>query len=498
VVGMTASSAPAPQGAVVDWLASLFNPGGNPDVLDRRAQQYAQVRDTLAQQGQALQAQLGRLRSPNEWSGQGADAFHHDGTDVATHLGELQRSYQLASQALAAQAEQKRHQQRQAEVLLVTIGLTALAVGLVALAPVALAAGGAAVAAEGVAAEGLAVEGAAAAEGAAAEGGALPSFLGEAASIGEEFAAYVSRTFSQALQELRTIMARTGLTRVQGFKSMKTIGGVTVAARAFDKGLASMSQRGWQFSNVLPALGDALNPLKWDATDIANTLFLTAAGPAIAVSPLADLIGLRVPAPHPDSLLSSALGPLADKGVGKVIGEVFDGAVMNGAATAVGAFALNGQPLDNPDTWAAIGRSTLTGGAAGGAGGLITALRPSGAISGGLDQTKALRLGFAFPADVAIAAGTRSPPPASTLPPGVPQQPVEQPQFQPTFVGGNQVTVQPGETLSSIAERDLRNAGQWPALQQANPDSVDGHQNLIRPGDAIDEPLLPDPQSPTK
>src|SRR5882724_679503 len=141
-----ADTGPAPNGAVGDWLASLLFPGGNPDALERQAQQYQQLRDLLTGHRKGLTDQVDALHTAGGWSGPAADAFKQDATDIGTSLDELAHSYDLAARALGAQADQKRQQQGLADALWVTIGLTVLAGGLVFLAP---AAAGAAVAVEG-------------------------------------------------------------------------------------------------------------------------------------------------------------------------------------------------------------------------------------------------------------------------------------------------------------------------------------------------------------
>jgi nucleoid-associated protein YgaU len=95
---------------------------------------------------------------------------------------------------------------------------------------------------------------------------------------------------------------------------------------------------------------------------------------------------------------------------------------------------------------------------------------------------------------VGIAAGTAAPPPSNPVPAPPPEEPPTPQQFQPKFSGGKKVKVKPGESLSEIAERDLGDANLWPALQKANPEPVDGHPDLIHPGDEIVEPLLPAPE----
>ena len=479
-----AVTGPAPNGAMGDWLASLLFPGGNPDALERQAQQYTQLHDMLVGHRKSLTDQVDALHTAGGWSGTAADAFKQDASDIGASLDDLAHSYDLAAQALAAQADQKRQQQWLADALWVTIGLTALSVGLVFLAP---AAAGAAAAVESVE---VATAGGAEA---VAEGNAVLRMLAQVwarvTSIAAEVASYVGRLFGEALSALRTVVARTGIAR-DGLKTMRFYAGLTYLARGLEK-----SSQAWEpGTNPLPALVDGFNPANWTTADWANLALITAVSPFVAASPIADLLAaMRVPAP-----LASALGLPAGTLAGPMAGAAVDGAVWNGGVTAIGAFGVNGQPLDDPSAWGSVMASTALGGAAGMSASAYAAGRGERKIAG-MDLTKVGRTVIAFPADVSIAAGTESPPPASTAPPQLAKKeaPKEQ-RFRPEFVGGEQVTVESGDTLSEIAERDLHSARQWPGLQAANEDVVDGHPDLIHPGDVIDEPLLLDPQSPTK
>jgi LysM repeat protein len=57
-------------------------------------------------------------------------------------------------------------------------------------------------------------------------------------------------------------------------------------------------------------------------------------------------------------------------------------------------------------------------------------------------------------------------------------------------------TVQPGDTLSSIAQRFYGNSADWPSLYQANR-SVIQNPNLIQPGEVLDVPYGPSASSTT-
>lgn len=479
---MAVDAASAPNNAFGDWLASLLFPGGNPGALEQRAQLYGQLRDVLAGHRRSLTEQVDALHTSGGWSGTAADAFKQDATDISTALDDLAHGYDLAAQALTAQAEQKRQQQWLAGALWVTIGLTAVSAGLVFLAP--------AVAGAAAAAGGVEVAATAAGGVEAAEGNAVLRMLAQVWSrvvaVAAEVATYVGRLFTQALSLLRDLVAKVGIAS-DGLKTMRFYAGLTYLARGLEK-----SWQAWDWgTNPLPALGEGFNPANWTSADWANLLLITAAGPFIAASPIAGMVaGTRIPVP-----LASAIGLPAGVVAGPMAGAIVDGAVWNGGVTALGAFGVNGQPLDDSDAWKSVAMSTALGGAAGAGASAYAAGRGERKIAG-MDLTKLGRTVIAFPADVSIAAGTESPAPPTTAPPRVAKKEPPKEEFRPEFVGGKQVTVEPDDTLSEIAERDLHSARQWPGLQQANPDDVDGHPDLIHPGDVIDEPLLLDPDSP--
>jgi len=49
-------------------------------------------------------------------------------------------------------------------------------------------------------------------------------------------------------------------------------------------------------------------------------------------------------------------------------------------------------------------------------------------------------------------------------------------------------TVRPGDSLWSIAQRELGNGANWPRIWAANRGTVDGHPDLIRPGQVLTLP----------
>jgi nucleoid-associated protein YgaU len=311
------------------------------------------------------------------------------------------------------------------------------------------------------------------------------------AAAADLVASYVERLFGDALDGLAELVAKTGIKR-SGWESMRMYALITILGRGSAKAGSEFVQNGAHWSDILPALADGFDATKWTASDWANLLLITAAGPFIATSPVAEAVaGLTLPAP-----LAAAVGLPAGVVAGPTLGAAADGAFWNGAMTAVGAIGVNGEPADSADVWSSTATSTALGGAAGMAARTYTNWRGATSETAGMDATTFWRTLIAFPADVGIAAGTATPPPGNPTPVPEPVEPSAPPRFQPKVVGGKKVTVQPGESLSEIAERDLGDANRWPALQKANPDPVDGHPDLIHPGDEIVEPLLPDRERP--
>src|SRR5882757_10494506 len=133
-----AASGPAPNSALTNWFDSLFLPGGNPDALDRQAEQHRQLRDAFTRHAADLTTLVQALSVDGGWSGRTADAFHDDSTDALNRLNALAHSHELAAQGLAVQAQQKRDQQATAEMLQVMLVLAVGAAALVAFAPAAV------------------------------------------------------------------------------------------------------------------------------------------------------------------------------------------------------------------------------------------------------------------------------------------------------------------------------------------------------------------------
>jgi hypothetical protein len=315
---------------------------------------------------------------------------------------------------------------------------------------------------------------------------ALSQIGARVAAAADLAASFVEQLFGESLSYL---VAQTGITR-SAWQSMRLLTLLSVTGRGLAKSGNTFFQDGVHWSNVLPALVSGFDLTKWTASDWANVLLISAAGPFIAASPLAETVaGLTLPAP-----LATVVGLPEGVVAGTTIGAAVDGAWWNGGFTAVGALGVNGEPIDSPQVWSSTSTSTALGTGAGMAAQTFTNWRDVQAETAGLDATKFWRSLIALPADVGIAAGTAAPPPSNPVPAPPPEEPPTPQQFQPKFSGGKKVKVKPGESLSEIAERDLGDANLWPALQKANPEPVDGHPDLIHPGDEIVEPLLPAPE----
>jgi hypothetical protein len=116
-----------------------------------------------------------------------------------------------------------------------------------------------------------------------------------------------------------------------------------------------------------------------------------------------------------------------------------EGGVANAAATAVGAFGVNGKPLDDTGSWLGVGAAAALGYAAG-VGGTALVNRVPGLQEkkfAGLPADVDARLALAYPADLAIAWGTadRSGDPGGT-PPSAPPEPEPSAEFEPKLIGG--------------------------------------------------------------
>src|SRR5882757_258410 len=479
-----AASGPAPNSALTNWFDSLFLPGGNPDALDRQAEQHRQLRDAFTRHAADLTDLVQALSVDGGWSGRTADAFHHDSDDMLQRLNALAHSHELAAQGLAAQAQQKRDQQATAELLQVTLVLAVGGVALVAFAPAAAGFLGADAVVAATAGEGAE---------AVAESNAVLRALSQigarVAAAADLASSFVEQLFGDALAALSDLVAQAGITR-SAWQSMRLLTLLSVTGRGLAKSGNTFFQDGVHWSNVLPALVSGFDLTKWTTSDWANVLLISAAGPFIAASPLAETVaGLTLPAP-----LATVVGLPEGVVAGTTIGAAVDGAWWNGGFTAVGAMGVNGEPIDSPQVWSSTATSTALGTGAGMAAQTFTNWRDVQAETAGLDATKFWRSLIALPADVGIAAGTAAPPPSKPMPAPPPEEPPAPQQFQPQFSGGKKVKVKPGESLSEIAQRDLGDANLWPALQTANPDPVDGHPDLIHPDDEIVVPLLPAPE----
>ncbi|OLB55936.1 MAG: hypothetical protein AUI01_07200 [Ktedonobacter sp. 13_2_20CM_2_56_8] len=62
---------------------------------------------------------------------------------------------------------------------------------------------------------------------------------------------------------------------------------------------------------------------------------------------------------------------------------------------------------------------------------------------------------------------------------------------------GSNYTVQPGDTLSSIAQRAYGDANQWQKIYDANKQVIGNDPNLIRPGEVLFIPPVTPPQPKT-
>lgn len=489
-------ASPQPNSSLVDWWDSVLNPGGNLEALHHEAQRNDRLREAFSPVAGRLGVYLATLAAdPSDggagWRGATHDAYVAKLTPFLSTFHDHTQAYGQAGNAHDDQARQKQEQQQHAELakdmlifLAAMVGITVLAspvgAGLVAavaetLDGVAAGMTGASVATEEAAATGLT---------------RLVQLGMRLLATAEADAALVLRTMAGANRLLAQLLeagssglTRLGLTTADGLKSIGLVGLVTVPARMIEK------------------VAQGENPLDWTATDVANTAFIMGLGPVLSLKLVAGgveglLAGASIPAP-----LATALTFGASKAPGLtaagLLGSAAEGGFWNGAATAIGAFGINGQPLDDGRSWAQVAMSTVAGYAAGVGGSFVIDKFP------GLQDRKVMgapsdvvaRLGLAFPADLAIAFGTADRPGTPAVPPpNAPAQPEPTADFSPKLVGGKKVRVQPGESLSEIAERDLGDASRWPALQQANPEPVDGHPDLVHPGDEIVEPLLPTPE----
>jgi nucleoid-associated protein YgaU len=495
-----AQATPEHSNAIADWGASLFFPGGNSERLDDGSRHYADLRRIVTDYSAGLAAHVKQLSGVGGWSGQAATAFYNDQAELIQHLSSLAESYDHASRGLADQARQKQQQQYQAEALWVMVGLFTVVAGTIVLAPAAAVAAGGAAVAEGAAAAGGTVAGATDvgltgvvasttqdAAAAATEGSA------EAVTAAEAATGPVQAALGDAFESLR---AAAGWVvrgnRAQLISGMKLSAAVTVGPRAFDKARVSLAERGWKPSGILPALWDGVNPLKWSAVDLSNVLLGTAAAPAIAFSPFARLAA-RLPVP----VLASGLADMSLP-AGIFFGELVDGGIVNGGLTGLGSFGLNGEPLTSKDAWGGVATSTATGGWAGHLAGKLAVTHPIEGLIMGRDAAKFRRTLIALPADLSIAAGTASQP-ARRLALSAPEaDPPAAGSFQPRFVGGVRVTVQPGDTLWGIAGNHLQDPAKWPLLvQHVNPKPA-AHPRQLRPGDTVEIPVMLAANSPTR
>jgi len=481
---------------VLDKLTALLVPGGRPDELDRAANEHADLARLFTERAGDLRARVAVLENGAGWRGEYADAFRDATTAWIAYADKLAGDHAGARDALTMQAELKRQQQRQAEVLWFTLALTLLSAGVVVAAP-------AAAAAEATAAWSAFGDAAAfTAGGEMAGGNSLLRLLSAAVGVAEEASASVAQSLAQVLRSLLApvgrAMARAGITTEEGLKSMGTVGGIGWATRMVDKAVASLEERGgFEWDNVGPALLDAVDPANWTADDASNVLLGFAGGPFIALSPVPDLvgnIGVRLGLPGLVPTFDALLGRGSAAMTAKVVREAADGAAINGGFTVVGAFGLNDEPLDDRESWEGVAQATAMGAGFGATSGAYAARFPSGKSTGGLDQAKIVRTIISAPADWAIAAGTRSAAlPAVTEPvPGSGEPPPDVTPQVPRLTGGKTVRVQPGESLSRIAQRDLGDANLWTAVQHANPKLVD--PNRLDPEEEIVEPLLPAPE----
>jgi len=485
-------ASPQPNSSFGDWWHSILDPGGNLEALQQEAQRNADLHHAFSSMADTLRREASSLGDDHgAWRGPTHDAFGRRLTAALTAFESHTQAYDLARQAHTDQARQKQAQQRQAEMLKVALVFLAAAVGVSLLAsPVGVALlGTAAETLDGVAV-GLGGTATAASEDAAATGLArLVQFGMRFLALAESNAAVVLRTIASAdrllaelLEPITAGLGRIGLTTTDGLKSIGLLGLVTVPARMIEKAVHGE------------------NPLSWTATDLANTAFIMGLGPLISLrligGPVTSALeGASIPEPLATALTFGA-SKLSGLTPAALLGSAAEGAFWNGAATAVGAFGINGEPLDDRGSWSQVALSTTAGYAAGIGGPVLINRFP------GLEDKKFLgapadvvaRLGLAFPADLGIAWGTADRSAEQVVaPPSVPAPAAPAPEFAPKLVGGKKVKVRPGESLSEIAERDLGDGNLWPALQKVNPDVVDGHPDLIRPGDEIVEPSLPAP-----
>jgi hypothetical protein len=493
-------ASPQPNSSFGDWWNSVLDPGGNLEALRREAQRNDQLRQALRPVADRLREHLallgadpGAAAGGGGWRGATHDAYVAKLTPLLKVFEDHTQAYGLAHDAHVDQAQQKENQQRQAEMAKLALIFLAGMVGITLLAsPVGAAVlGGVAETIEGVAA-GMTGATVATEETAATGLARLLQFGMRFLAMAEADAAAVLRTVASAdrllAQLLETVsggLGKLGLTTVDGLKSMGLIGLVTVPARMVEKALAGE------------------NPLNWTATDVANTAFIVGLGPAVSLKLIAGPVGALLKDASIPEPLAAALTLGASKSSGLtaagLLGSAAEGAFWNGSATGIGAFIINGKPVDDGGSWGQVALSGVAGYEAGiGGAALINRFpRLVGKKILGTPTDVAARTLLAFPADVAIAWGTADQTGTQHVaPPGAaPARPEAAAAFDPALVGGEKVTVQPGESLYSIAKRDLGDGNLWPALQQANPGPVDGHPDVIQPGDVIDEPLLPKPRS---
>src|SRR5882762_592144 len=289
-----AASGPAPNSALTNWFDSLFLPGGNPDALDRQAQQHRQLRDAFTRHAADLTALVQALSVDGGWSGRTADAFDHDSDDMLERLNALAHSHELAAQALAAQAQQKRDQQAMAELLQVTLVLAVGGVALVAFAPAAAGFLGADAVVAATAGEGAE---------AVAESNAVLRALSQigarVAAAADLAASFVEQLFGDALAALSDLVAQAGITR-SAWQSMRLLTLLSVTGRGLAKSGNTFVQDGVHWSNVLPALVSGFDLTKWTARNGGNVWRTSPPGPSSAASRWAKTAAARPPrAPLP-------------------------------------------------------------------------------------------------------------------------------------------------------------------------------------------------------
>src|SRR5207249_12030114 len=118
------------------------------------------------------------------------------------------------------------------------------------------------------------------------------------------------------------------------------------------------------------------------------------------------LAGASIPQPLASALTLGA-SRLPGLSATTLLGSAAEGAVANAGATAIGAFGINGKPLDDGSSWQQVGVSGVAGYAAGVGGVALINKFPQLADKRflGAPSDVVARLGLAFPADLAIAFG---------------------------------------------------------------------------------------------